>query len=500
MGNAGDLAQSRGSHDPQPTATQALRPSIGRIGGRVPRVLGWGWPAAIVIVVLYGSCLPFDFNRSTTGVAFSPLSIQLCEAGYEDIATNLLVYFPIGLSIALCLRSSSLARVAATTAIGACVSLTIETLQTGLDSRVASWIDVLLNTAGAGAGGAVGVALHGVAWSWLDRLRIGLGTRPFATMASLLAVGLLFFRLAPFDFITTTTGLRDALLRAGMGMQSATGSSMDVHPSPAAYAHLIKPSIVAAWFAALGYLLALAERETGRRRVNAMASAWQNATILLIVIELVQLFTRSHIFDMASVMIGSLAAAFGAYVAIFIVDAYTRSAWKHTRRNTEGTVIRPGLAVPTLVLVVVAMYQLFAVLAATIDPQLTSGSGVSLSRFHWLPFEALWRGSMTGAAVTTASTLITYAMLALTLGIIVRRIRGTSVRRNGQRRIWLITGTAVVLLAFVLELLQTATPARTADLTTPILAIVSVALAARVHTLLRPWAIPVASDGGHAQA
>jgi glycopeptide antibiotics resistance protein len=336
------------------------------------------------------------------------------------------------------------------------VSVLAETLQTSVASRVASWLDVLVNSVGTAVGAVLGATLYGPVVSAVRRLRTGCADRPFTTVASLLVFGLFFYRLAPFDFITDTDGLRASFLRAVWTIPEKCTAPSGAPP----YAALIDQLVLAAWFAGLGYVLALSGREAERRRIPATASAIQQGCIIVVVTELMQLFTRSHVFDIATIVIGSLAVVFGAWFAIFVVDAHTRSVWKD-RPDGRGTAF--AAAVPTPVLLTLIVFQVGVLLASSIDPHVLSLGGINLSQVEWTPFEVLWRRPTLDAAGDVLSTLIIYGVLATTLVVALHRARIARVR--------LITAVAVTTLALVVEGLHTATMTHAADITGPMLAL-----------------------------
>lgn len=434
------------------------------------RRLGWCWPVAIIAAVLYGSCVPFDFRpevfTARGGFGVPAIGLHASPADpFEDITTNLLVYMPIGLTLVLYgrfRRLGWLSCLVVAVLIGTGVSVLAETLQTSVASRVASWLDVLVNSVGTAVGAVLGATLYGPVVSAVRRLRTGFADRPFTTVASLLVFGLFFYRLAPFDFITDTDGLRDSFLRAVWTIPEKCTAPSGAPP----YAALIDQLVLAAWFAGLGYVLALSGREAGRRCIPATASAIQQGCIIVVVTELMQLFTRSHVFDIATIVIGSLAVVFGAWFAIFVVDAHTRSAWKdRPDGRSEPRPSGSGLAaaVPTPVLLTLIVFQVGVLLASSIDPHVLSLGDIDLSQVEWTPFEVLWRRPTLDAAGDVLSTLIIYSVLATTLVVALHRARIARVR--------LITAVAVTTLALVVEGLHTATMTHAADITGPMLAL-----------------------------
>ena len=112
------------------------------------------------LAIAYASLQPF-----ANWVALPPGTPYFLIASWPprwvryDVATNLLAYLPFGFFVALIPhRLRPVARLATAAAVGALLSLAMETLQQYLPMRDASVADFLANTAGAAAGGALAVA------------------------------------------------------------------------------------------------------------------------------------------------------------------------------------------------------------------------------------------------------------------------------------------------------------------------------------------------------
>jgi hypothetical protein len=126
-----------------------------------------------------------------------------------------------------------------------------------------------------------------------------------------------------------------------------------------------------------------------------------------------QLFTRSHTFDAAAVLVRGFGVAFGAWCAVFIIDSLTGSAWRR----------KPSLAVPTGILAILAVFQVGLLIAPCVNPQGGSFSSERSFVVQWLPFENLWRQSLHTAAAKVLSLLLTFGTLALTLRVLLQRSR-----------------------------------------------------------------------------
>ena len=407
--------------------------------------------------VLYGSLLPFDIDWAAFQASngFGLFELALRGGTREDLLTNILVYTPIGLTLVLCRGGGTLARrgrVLFAVLVGVVVSLVAETLQAGIAVRVASWIDVALNTLGAITGAVLGATLYGArhgATRWAQR---EFSERPFTTMASILTFGLFLYNLVPFDFITDTAGLHASFGRARWDLTAVRPSALGSAP----YGLMVAQLGAAVWFAALGYLLALAGGESGQDRFSAAGWAIKHGFILASLVEFMQLLTASHRFDLAVIVLRALAVMFGAWCAVFLVVGRGDLNWRR----------RPGLAVPTGLLFILAACQVLARLLSSFDPTLWSVRGIDLAHVRWMPFEGLWHGPMAKAGSDILSVLLAYGTLALTLAMILRRVR--------TGLIWMITGAVVTLVALSVEVLQCCSAWGAPDLTGPALALIAV--------------------------
>ena len=430
------------------------------------------WAVGLALGVLYGSLIPLRFVQGCFGSSdlFGLLSLTWRASTLEDYVTNLLIYIPLGMALVWArkvARLSMVTRLAAVVAIGTLVSTAAEMLQTGIAIRVASWTDVLLNVAGTACGAMLGLVLDQAARRAVPALRSRIAASPLTTIATVLGLGLFLFSLAPFDFVTSSPQLHAAFNRAQWGHFNLTDGLSKAAP----WSTIIGKVSVAAWFALLGYFAALAKREMGHRPVIALASALKHVFVLVVLIEIMQVFTRSHVFALADITLHGAAALVGAWAAAFVIDAPIRSGWR----------LRPELVMPTKLLALAGICQIVALAMPSLIKAGFSQSMLNLSGVARLPFESLWRGSMAGAAMDVASTVLQYGVLALTFAIVLRRAR--------LPYAWLIVGGCVTLFALVLAAIQSAAPTTGLDLTAPILALLATAVVARGYPALRPIVI-----------
>ncbi len=433
---------------------------------------------ACVLGVAYASLLPFDF-RSVPSVttAFGLLDLRLAGASADDVRTNVLVYIPVGLIAAFLVRGrgSKLVTFVFATVCGTLLSITLECLQTCLASRVGSWTDVALNACGALLGG-IGVACCGnFARVAIAQARRELREHPMCLTASLLTLGLFLYSVWPFDFVTTTDELHASFSRAKWSLVVQSRA-----PSEAPLAAPAAQISGALWFAGLGYVLALAALEARRPPLVALVSAMKNGALLAALIEGMQLFTGSHVFDLGAIFLRVVAVVLGGWSAVFLAERDPRFAWPR-----EGKALAP-----TSVLMFLAVIQVALLVIPTVAAEFRVGP---FDADDVLPLERLRRVPAAAAIGKMSAVVVTYGVLAWTLAVIARR---GGVGARGPAVGLVVTLVALGQTTFGILCLE-----RGADPATPVLALLSAFLAVgldrAVHAL---WLEEIGSPAFHADS
>ena len=215
----------------------------------------------------------------------------------------------------------------------------------------------------------------------------------------------------------------------------------------------------AAWFAVLAYLWAFACLWSSCTPTAGLTKAIAHTMALVWLVECMQLFTVSHVFELSDIFLRSLSAILGAWTAVFIVD-HTGNLWKR----------RPSLVLPTMLLAALAVIQALAGLFESYRPHGVSGWAVGVLRIEWMPFLHMWHGSACDAVMSVLSILVSYGVLAVTLSLLAQRRR---------RATWAV-GPIVLLLATTAELIHAGSKLSAVDITRPLLALVAVVLGIRV--------------------
>ena len=149
------------------SASQTDRPSFARAS--------WIWAVLWAMLVLYGSLIPFDidFSMLSESPGLGVFAIAPVRTTFVDAATNILVYLPLGLALALSGWATRIPRglsITLATAVGAVLSLSVEAMQSAISIRVAAQSDVYFNVAGTMLGALLAPTLVRTALAAMGRL------------------------------------------------------------------------------------------------------------------------------------------------------------------------------------------------------------------------------------------------------------------------------------------------------------------------------------------
>ena len=432
---------------------------------------------AVISLVLAGSLSPFSFQlenaRTNGGIGLG--AIGWARSDLRDVVTNISVYVPVGLALSLSLlrKLRGLWAILLSTALGGTISLLVETLQTGIPVRTASWVDVFLNVEGTFCGALSAPLASVMGGFFAARLRTVIARKPMSTMGAVLALGLFVLGLTPFDFVSSTEGLHRSLAASRW-----LPTSMDGESPPGFGAERADLSAIglAAVFAALGFFLALGERERGQARRPCFELALVHAAIIACVIEAMQFFVLSRSFDIVDVLFNAVGAALGAYLAIYVIDAPSRSHWLG----------RPGLVFsPPLIAVALLLQIAYHLVCASWQLKLW-GPHRAGATVVWIPFSAYYNRPLPAVLGHMLTVGASAAVLAFTVALLAHRLG----RRNG----WWLAALAAVAVAALREAVQLFSTVHTVDLTNPLLALGAALLVAFLWRELKPRAAVAASE------
>ena len=125
---------------------------------------------AYTLLIAYASLSPFTGWRVPASDVLHFLTVWPRYITRHDVFINILAYIPFGLLAALTLyrwrkHDMAIVPIVIATAMGAALSLSMETMQVFIPGRVAELTDLLTNTAGS----LVGAILARPCWLWCYR-------------------------------------------------------------------------------------------------------------------------------------------------------------------------------------------------------------------------------------------------------------------------------------------------------------------------------------------
>jgi len=354
------------------------------------------WLMVVIALIAYGSLLPFDFsprsNVSLCGLTFK-------YGGRADTLTNLALYTPLGFLLFLVLPSKRRSMVWPLCTAGLVttgLSLLMEWGQTWSLGRVGSWNDVRCNAIGGLLGAASALVLFGPARRWSDIVYGWMSVRPRDFIVLVFSLSLLFFHLLPFDVVRGTQDLRQSFLRAEWTINLAR-VALDSKPPFADMAHQF---LTASWFGLLGFLMLRSERKTASCELEVGLRILIQGMGLIVVIEALQLFSRVHVFDVASIMLRVVALLLGAWVAR-ITSELSQATLK---RWLPASGIGCALVLIAIVILGESRYW----------PQV--GTLLSMQIVDW-PMESLWRLPTNYAVLEVAEAWAVFAPLTALLRV-----------------------------------------------------------------------------------
>ena len=269
-----------------------------------------------VLFLLYASLMPFDLYAGWDEVAnHFDLAWKYWPFGQRhtsliDIASNLALYIPLGLLVAMwaaprCGPRRPWPFLSAVLAAAA-VSVAVEIIQLFSISRTTGAHDLLMNTAGGAAGAAVGTFLGQPAWTAIGReLRLRWASRRISLVAWLLLLLLVAEALFPFRPTLDVSQVRRNLRNSPIGLQEAIAA----HP----WYHWVL------WrggvYAVLAVLLAASSVLPSRLRWLRGAAA---AIGFAAIVEMSKVFVVSRHANIANVLASACGAAAGALLGLVV--------------------------------------------------------------------------------------------------------------------------------------------------------------------------------------
>lgn len=475
--------------------------ATGPLQGAEREQAGWSsiWPALIVLVLLYGSWLPFDFKLGAIRQALDLRSLAWIWPSAEDLIINLLAYLPLGLAVATCrqrwgrISRSTVARgsdlewfrqrgtalvVARAAILSLSVSLFAELGQNLLADRVPSGCDVMLNMLGGMAGAVIGLWAAGLPSRLAMTLLVQWRQRPLSFLAVALPMMWVLLCCSSSDWIRTEAEFKGRLLAVG-GAWDRDGLLSGLKWDSATLCSIAAMGL-------LGFLITLnrkrkelvspSPKEWAESNPWPMPEGWvaaarhavAEAMLLAALVETLQLFQRSGSAELAPVLMAGAAAAAGAVAARHFYGVVSRQGSRPWER-VERRAVSGSLAAFAAVVVV---YWAGDVAAA---------APFHIGRLSWpvsarLPFMELWRSPM----LLAAGQALALGMVGGLPTVALLRV----LRRTGVRLGFHVIPTAVFLLTLVVAAWEAARAGSAWDPTAPLMAfLMSWALARAVARL-----------------
>lgn len=424
--------------------------------------ISWAWALAALVAVAYGSLVPFDLLPSIykSSLVSWVEGVRFVVAPLSDRALNLAIFVPIGVCLVLGRRAGGSVTRGALGAVvfGLAMSVALEATQTQVQSRVGSWYDVISNVTGVAIGVWIAIAARFCGERVVNCASQRLQTRLFGGIAAFVSLGLFVHGLFPFDFVTSSEELFSAFRSARWDVLGVRHARLGDPP----FVPIVGQLAGAGWFVMLGYLSALANRECGRRPTLAFAAAVRHGVVLAALIEAMQLFTGSHVFDVASLLLRAIGVTFGAWSAAFVVDELTGGLWRK----------RPGAAAPVLLLGATLVAEIALLAVGSLGYGGWHVANVNADDVSWMPFRSLWQQAPMNAMATCLSSFLWYGPLSFAAALLLRRCR--------VRRSWTLATAGVLFVAVGVEVLKAGCFGRTPDATDVLLALGASVAAYRV--------------------
>jgi VanZ family protein len=416
----------------------------------------------VLVLVICGSLTPFQFDwaRPSHDGWNGPIGLAWSPSSLSDIAVNLMVYLPVGAILYGWVRPMARRRVATiliATFAGAGLSLALEVLQTMSPARCASWIDVVVNSFGALLGAVAAPAALQAGKRLIERSRRAFMQAPMSTVGLLLTLGLIVHGVTPFDFVLADREFNHGLMRSLWWPMAERAAATPADGELAPYAPLVSAIGMAGAFALLGCVGAMANRQRGLPPLAALWGSIGHGTAVAVLLEVLQLFVRSHVFDTADIATNAVAAAIGAWSAVAVLDPLAAA------RDARS----PASAFPAFLIGAFVLAQIACAALRAVSSVEFSWTRPNWTDMAWVPFAAQFRMPFLTALGSMASSFLTYVLLATTAALYEWR------RFSGVR--WGRISLMVVATVTLCEMAQFGTRGHVADLTELIVALLAVA-------------------------
>jgi glycopeptide antibiotics resistance protein len=384
---------------------------------------------------------------------------------------NLAVYLPVGAILYGWVQPTARRRDAAiliATIGGIGLSLGLEVLQTMSSVRCASWVDVVVNAFGALLGAVAAPSALQIGQRLIERVRRVFIQGPTPTVGLLLTLGLIVHGVTPFDFVLKDQEFDHGLMRSLWWPMAERAAPTPADGELAPYAPLVSAVGMAGAFALLGCVGAMANRQRGLPPLAALWGSIGHGAVVAVILEVLQLFSRSQVFDTADIAANAVAAAIGAWSAVAVLEPVA------TARNPRS----PASAIPAFLIGALVLAQIAYATLRAVSPVHFSWAPLSWTDMGWAPFAVQFRMPFLTALGSMVSSFLPSTLLAATAAWYEWR------RFGGVR--WARIGLIVVATVTLCEMAQLGTRTHVADLTELIIGLLAVATCRAAWMALLP--------------
>ncbi len=424
------------------------------------RLIHGGIALATALFIVYGSWVPFQFQRMGTDAALEHLRLILDEpwrwrGSRADWAINGLITLPLGfcsLGALLAGRRGSLSATAAGLLVllgSLCLSVTVELGQLWLEGRVTSLQDVAAQTIGA-AGGIIGYLIGGHPFDeWAAEFVSERGPEDRTQwVLQAYVVGLIGYSMLPLDVVMSPGELARKFDSGRIELIPFT------YPYPSLLDALYGYATQAILAVPVGMLGGIAYRRPGdQTRPFLDAVLW--AVGVLIAIEAAQLLIVSRFTSTTDVLVGTLGAVVG-------VAVMRRLSVRHSNDHGHGN-DRVNGAVKWFV--ASAAYAAMLAIISWAPYDFTDDRALiqqRLEAFQSIPFSQMHGGSDIHSLFSVIRLAVWFAPLGALVAMFVVRLTAPRVARPIG---FVVAATTIAGWALLLELGQVLLPSRFADLT-----------------------------------
>lgn len=402
------------------------------------------WLAGVAALIAYGSLLPFQFHPQRANVSGLMAGLTFTDGGFGDELTNMAIYIPLGLLAIPCRTARRWwwpwrLPLVFLGALG--LSTFLEFGQGWTVGRVGSWIDVRSNAIGAILGATLGLIWSRSDVWWNSLLRELWASRPLSISTAVLLCTLLGYHLLPFDVVRGTADLASSFHRAQWTIHLPR---LETSFQPT-LANIVHQVWTASWFILLGYLITIGGQKKNLSPVEMGLRILAYGLCFIVLLESLQLFSRVHVFDVASMALRILALFFGTWIAW--------SIYRRPRLAGPRLVALGGLSMAIMLVLGLAMIRMSGI------PDLRAFPTITI--VDW-PLESLWRLSTLYAILEVMEAFSVYGPLTILLYVGLRRAPGFA---GTGKIIWL-----VISMAGLIEWLRAAGGPHAFDLSEPLLA------------------------------